>query len=724
MNKYTRSLITVAIAASLSSMAIAQNNGQDNTELEEVIVTAEGSQVELMGDYAGGQVARGGRAGLLGNLDYMDAPFSGTAFTQELIDQQQSDSIGDVLRNDPVVRVAKGFGNFQEVYIVRGFPVFSDDLTLNGLYGILPRQFVAAELLERVEVFRGANAFVNGAAPGGSSVGGSINLVPKRAPDGGIRRLTAGWESEGQFYGAADFGSRFSQDDAWGVRFNAVWRNGETSVEDQDRKLSVYSIGTDYAGEQFRFSADIGYQDNRIEAPRPAVTPLGEVPRPPDSSTNYAQLWTYTDEVQKFGVFRGEYDFNNHITAWVAAGFRSGEEHNVLANPRSTADGILTAYRFDNSREDSVFSADTGLRANFDTGSVGHQLVVSASTVNLKSKNAYAFSSFSDTFVSDLYHPIYVAAPEADFFTGGDLSAPLTTEKVDNSSFAVADTLTFLDEQLLITAGLRYQDIETRSYNYNTGQELSRYSGDKVSPVAGVVYRIGDSLSIYGNYAQSLQPGAIAPASSGGQPIENAGEILSPFVGQQVEIGAKYDGGNIGGSLSLFTIDLPSTIIVNHVFQDGGEQRNRGIELSVFGEPVEGLSIIGGITYLQAELERTQGGVNQGNTAIGVPDLQASVNLDWDLGAPGGLALEGRVTYTGDQYVNAENTIKLESWTRLDVGARYEMLIMSDNTLTFRARLDNLTDKSYWATTGGYPGSNYLILGNSRSLAISASLDF
>ena len=88
---------------------------------DQIIVTGEASQVELLEEFAGGQVARGGRAGLLGNLDFLDAPFSGTAYTSDLVTAQQSDSVGDVLQNDPVVRVAKGFGNFQEVYILRGF---------------------------------------------------------------------------------------------------------------------------------------------------------------------------------------------------------------------------------------------------------------------------------------------------------------------------------------------------------------------------------------------------------------------------------------------------------------------------------------------------------------------------------------------------------------------------------------------------------------------------
>ena len=54
---------------------------------------------------------------------------------------------------------------------MRGMPVYSDDIACDGLYGLLPRQYVASEFFECVEVLRGANAFLNGAAPGCSGVG-------------------------------------------------------------------------------------------------------------------------------------------------------------------------------------------------------------------------------------------------------------------------------------------------------------------------------------------------------------------------------------------------------------------------------------------------------------------------------------------------------------------------------------------------------------------------
>lgn len=244
--------------------------------LDTLTVTADGSQVELPPDYAGGRVATGGRVGLFGNLDVMDTPFNSMNFTAELMRNQQARSVADVVQNDPAVRVARGFGNFQELYVVRGFPVFSDDMSYNGLYGLLPRQYVAAEFLERVEVFRGANSFINGAAPGGSGVGGAFNLVPKRAGENDVTRLTLGTETGGQVYAAADASYRFGPDRAWGLRANLARRDGENAT-DEDRELGMGSLGVDYRGERLRLSADIGWQDQRTDRPRPSITPVGGI---------------------------------------------------------------------------------------------------------------------------------------------------------------------------------------------------------------------------------------------------------------------------------------------------------------------------------------------------------------------------------------------------------------------------------------------------------------
>ena len=722
MNLLKSALAVMIGLSSAGAPVYAQTEKNNNDDIEHITVDA--SQVELRDSFAGGQVSRGGRAGILGNLDMMDSPFASTNFTADIIREQQARSIADVLQNDPVVRVAKGFGNFQELYVMRGFPVYSDDMTYNGLYGVLPRQYVAAELSERVEVFRGASAFLNGAAPGGSGLGGSVNIVPKRAGDDPLNRVTLGYESQGHWYGAADVSRRFGDDSqSTGVRANFVQRGGETSIDNQDRELSVAAIGIDHDSDNFRLSLDLGYQDHQVDSPRPAVTPGSAIPEAPDSDTNFAQEWTYTNERQFFGAVRGEYDFTDNITAWAAYGFRSGEEDNVFANPRQAeANGDFSAYRFDNVRNDEIRSGEVGLNIEFKTASVGHTIITSASTFSLESENAYAFSDFSG-FAGNIYNPVTATVPDADFFIGGDLSNPLITEKTDLSSFALADMISFNDGKTLLTLGGRVQNIETRTFDYNTGDELSGYDESQFTPVVGIVYKSSEQVSYYANYIEGLLPGEVAPASSGGEPIENAGEAFDPYSAEQIEVGVKYDAGQYGGSLSVFNTSKQSSIIKDNVFSTDGEQQNQGLELSVFGMPTSNLRVLGGFTWLDAEMTKTQDGTLDGKTAIGVPDLQANINIEWDVDALPGLTVDARAAYTSKQYASADNSLEVDASNRFDLGVRYSFFAgMTD--ITLRARVDNVFDNNYWASVGGFPGSNYLVLSEPRTFRLSASFNF
>ncbi len=179
----------------------------------------------------------------------------------------------------------------------------------------------------------------------------------------------------------------------------------------------------------------------------------------------------------------------------------------------------------------------------------------------------------------------------------------------------------------------------------------------------------------------------------------------------------------MGGSLAVFRTERPIGVVTDSVFREGGDQINRGIELSLFGEPASGIRLLGGVTLLDTELSDTNNGDYDGNHAIGVPKTQANIGGEWDVPGLAGLTLTSRVVYTGSQYTDIDNDREIPSWTRLDLGARYGMKVQ-DRDVTLRARLDNATGRDYWASTGGYPGSNYLVLGAPRTLSVSATVDF
>ena len=735
MKQPTFRLTPLAFGAALLLAGQAQAQTQAPTEpvandqpIQTVVVTAsaDASAQGLPKDYAGGQVARGGRLGLLGNVDIMDAPFNTTNYTHALIQDQQARSVADVVQNDPSVRVARGFGNYQELYVIRGFAVNSDDLAYNGLYGLLPRQFVASELLERVEVFRGANSFVNGAAPGGGGIGGMINLLPKRAPNAPLNQLTLGVESGGQGYAAADIARRFGPDNRGGIRVNAVRRDGETAIDREERELSVFSIGADWRGDAYRVSADVGYQNHKLFNARPSVTVGAGLPivAAPDSDTNWAQPWTESKERDVFGTLRAEVDLGPNSVAWAALGMRKGDESNILASATVTnVDGSATMTRFDNVREDEVRTGEIGARTELRTGPVKHGLSATVSGFHSESKNAYALGDFAG-WNTNIYRPVDVAAPPTGFWPGGNMFDPLLTRKSILSSAAIADTLSFADDTVLLTVGVRHQRLKDYSYDYVTGlkNDDASYERSANTPVAGIVYKPVKGVSLYANYIEALQQGGIA-SSGGAGGLTNEGQALAPYVSRQKEIGVKVDGGKLGGSVALFTTGQPLAYIQNNTFGTFGEQRNRGVELSVFGLPTKGLRLLGGATLLDTEQRRTFRGETDGLEAIGVPEIQVNLSADWDVPNVPGLSLNARTVYTSTQYADKFNTQKVPSWTRLDIGATWTTRLM-DRDVTLRARIDNVTDKNYWASAGGYPTYGYLVAGAPRTLVVSGSVDF
>lgn len=699
------------------------------TQTVVIRASADASAQGLSPSYAGGQVARGGRAGILGTRDNMETPFSITAYTNELIQDRQARSVGDVLQNDAGVRTARGFGNFQESYFIRGFILNSDDVAYNGLYSLLPRQYIATELFERVEVLRGASAFLTGANPGGGGIGGGINLSPKRATNEPLTRVIASIGSGSQASVALDASRRFGPDKSTGVRVNLATHEGGTAVDDEKAKLALAAVGFDWRSRTVRLSADLGWQDNRLKRTRPNVSlafDVKSVPEAPDGNINFAQPWSYSNERDLFGTLRAEVDLGAGITAWGAYGLRRSDEANSLANLdlNNAGTGAASTSRFDNTREDKVDTGEIGLRGKLRTGGIGHEWVLSGSWFSLEKKAAYAWDYFN-TLKTNLYRPVACAQMPftSSAFVGGTLASPNLTGRTRLASLAIGDTLSLLDDQLLVTLGARHQRLDISNYAYGTAALTDRYDQSRTSPVAGVVFKANKQLSLYANYIEGLTQGETAPTFATPKPV-NAGQPLAPYVSKQKEVGLKYDGGRLGGGLVLFSTTKPRSLTnAQNVFTSEGEDLHKGLELNVFGEATRGLRVLGGATWLDAKQHTTGSAATDGKRVIGVPRLQANLGVEWELPMLAGLALDARVVHTGSSYADAANTLNVPGWTRLDVGARY-VFDLQDRAITLRARIENLADRNYWASVGGYPGSGYLVVGTPRSIKLSASVDF
>jgi iron complex outermembrane receptor protein len=155
------------------------------------------------------------------------------------------------------------------------------------------------------------------------------------------------------------------------------------------------------------------------------------------------------------------------------------------------------------------------------------------------------------------------------------------------------------------------------------------------------------------------------------------------------------------------------------VFGTNGTQRNRGVELSVYGEPVKGVRLLAGATLLNAKQLDTNGGATDGYRPIGVPSYLFNVSGEYDLPWVPGVTLDAAWIHTGRQYIDAANTLSIPSWDRFDLGARYTTTVFK-HTTTVRANVENVTNKAYWASTTGA----YLTQGKPRTFLVSVTADF
>jgi len=662
--------------------------------------------------FAGGQVARGARLGMLGNKDVMDTPFSVTSYTAKTLADLQTVTVADALERDPSVRSTGQSGGIVDSFFVRGFAIGEGnlgELAFDGVYGVAPNYRAFTEYAERIEVLKGPGALVYGISPN-SGVGGVINIVPKRPLDEDLTRFTGSYASDSQVGGHLDISRRFGDENQFGVRFNGSLQGGDTAVDNQNRDVGIGAIALDYRGERLRLNLDyISQKESWEGASRPfTIQPGVQVPSAPNGRTSLPQQWGWSDTKEQSLLLGGEYDLNDNLTVFAhAGGGRSDVKRMSDQVPRILNDAGDTSntpgyYKFNVDRS----TADVGARGLFATGPVTHTTTLMATRYT----DELSRGINNGTLIrSNIYHPVdtpkqYINTPKV-----------LRISETELSGIALTDTLGMLDDRIQLTLGMRHQAIESRNYNA-AGGVSARYDASANTPLLGVVVKPWEDVSLYYNYVEGLSKGDAAPGTA-----SNAGETFAPYESKQHELGVKYEHGTFMTTVALFQIEKPSGETgANGVYSVQAEQRNRGLELSMFGEVAPGTRLMGGVTFLDGELTKSATAANRGNKPVGVPDIQANLWAEWDTPGLEGFTLTGGAIYTDRQFVDQANTQQLDSWTRIDAGARYATKIDGRPT-TFRATVQNVFDREYWSGVASYGAFSP---GYPRTLQLSASVDF
>jgi iron complex outermembrane receptor protein len=667
--------------------------------------------------YAGGQIARGQRVGLLGNRDFMDTPFTTISYTQKLMEDQQAITLTDVVANNPSIRPAYSQSAQDDRMYLRGFLTSPQDFLFNGLAGVGPRLSVDTAGLERVDVFLGPSALLNSATPLGA-IGGTINLVPKRATDDPITRATARYVSKGQFGGEVDFGRRFGPNKEIGLRLDAAFLGGATEMQNQTDSLLNLTAGFDFRSDTTRIDADLGYFTRRIDglASGTTVAATQFVPPPPSNRTNFYQPWEYSFNDDLYGMLRFEHDVTPWLTGFAKVGGRRSNSRVLFAFPQITnaVSGDTTSFfQGYQATYNEALSAEIGGRARFKTGIVGHEVTVVGDYLRLEDgATTTPFGAVS----SNIYNPVVAAYPNL----ANAQMQPVRTSETVFSSIGFVDSLSTAEDRVQLIVGARVQRVQVSNYSPVTGlttADTPGYDQSAVSPSVSLVVKPVSYLAVYGNYIQALQRGPVAPAGT-----TNAGQALPPFTSTQFEAGIKLDLGNVGATLGAFSISQQSSFTdpTTNTLVPLGRQVNQGLEFNVFGEPLEGLRILGGLTLLNPKLTNTANGTNNGKWAPGVPGMQLNFNTDYTLPFYKPVALTGRVIYSGQSYLNAANTQAVAAWTCFDLGARYMFERPDGKPIALRANVLNVGDANYWMATSMFG----LTQGTPRTFMLSLAADF
>ncbi len=648
--------------------------------------------------YAGGQVARAARLGILGNVNVMDAPFSVTAYTAKTIEDQQARTVADVLINDPGIRQGSPSTYGLEFYQARSFTLYGYDISMSGMYGVLPYGRIPVEIAERVELLRGPTGMLYGQSPSGA-VGGGINIVPKRAEDDPVTRLTTGYASDSQGSAAVDIGRRFGDRNQWGIRVNGAASSGDSGIDGQSVRRHLGALALDYRGDRVRFSLDA--YDTRYRtnggAGAFALFSTAVVPAVPKTSTNLFP-GTFHDNYDAGGVVRGEVDIADNLTAYVGLGQRHHYDIGYLASAARnvSASGGFSGQLYPGVSYNDTHAAEMGLRGNFRTGPVRHDWNIGGNTLDIHA--GASTSRGTPAYTSNIYAPTQMRLTTADY-------PALPTSDTKLQSIAIADTMSFAEDRVKLTLGARQQRVSVRGYsplssNLNSPQSLlvyqsSRYAADAVTPMVGLVVKPVANLSLYANYIEGLTSGSQVTDRL----ASNYGTVFPPMKTKQAEIGAKWDLGTWTHTVALYEIKKPSLINVytgsSYAVDGSGEQRNRGLEWTTFGEVARGVRLLGGAAFTDAKLTRTARGVNQGNTAFASPKWKLNLGAEWDVPGVPGLTLTALAVHNSWQWLNSANTQRIGAWTRYDLGARY-VTELSGKPVTLRASVQNVTNKAYW----------------------------
>lgn len=697
-----------------------------NTSEDEIIVTSQPSADTTHAASGAGFKTNDIDVGPLGNKAWVDTPYSTTTVTKEMIENQQAQSVSELLKYSPSTQMQARGGMDVGRPQSRGMQgsVVANS-RLDGL-NIVSTTAFPVEMLERLDVLNS----LTGALYGPASPAGQFNFVAKRPTEETLRKVTLGYQSRSAFTGHVDLGGHIDDDNRFGYRVNVLNQEGEGNLDDSTLRRKLLSVALDWniqPGTQLQL--DVSHYEF-IQKGYPGSFSYGpniKLPAAPDPKDKNLALSTAGNDLTTDTVSTRLIHYLNDDWS-VTAGVGWQQADRAMRNVSSKI--INNQGDISRSLKDStaagrfrVLSNTATLNGHVDTGSVGHDIALSTTGYvwSLYSAKGTGPSYSWDT--TNMYHPSEMYEKgDGKIITGGDrYKSSVNTQQ----SITLGDTVTFTPKW---SAMFYLSQSWIQSQNYNkSGHKTGQIDENGLSPNAALMYKITPNVMAYVSYAESLEQGGTAPTNSD---VKNAGQTLDPYRSKQYEMGLKADVSGMNLGAALFRLERPFAYVDpgDNVYKEQGNQVNNGLELTASGNVWQGLNIYSGVTLLDPKLKDTVSDTTSDKRVVGVPKVQANVLAEYSLPSMPEWVYSANVHYTGKRAANDTNTAWASSYTTWDLGTRYTTKISNVPT-TFRVVVNNVFDKHYWASifpsgTDGDNGSPSAFIGSGREVRASVTFDF
>ena len=188
----------------------------------------------------------------------------------------------------------------------------------------------------------------------------------------------------------------------------------------------------------------------------------------------------------------------------------------------------------------------------------------------------------------------------------------------------------------------------------------------------------------YASYTKGLEDSGVAPEIA-----VNRSEAPPALLTSQRDIGLRYAFGPMRLVVGAFDVRKPYfNLDPNLVYTQLGTVRHRGLEISLSGEPVKGLSLVTGAVLMKPRVTGQAVDLGLvGKMPVGQAERSATAYVDYVLPFFPDLSINLGIQHLGKRAGSVDNLLTVPGRTLVNAGGRYRFEIMRSPFAGSRLRI-------------------------------------